>query len=550
MSDRAPQFALIDAFVSRESQGEEVDVLVVPKVDRRMEVKLAERTPNRRVPIVDNEHELLNRCEQLEKKLKYLKPRKMFADFLSSSVSLVYGPDGVPGSFRLGVFDWMASSEEPLPTLMVVRRNQARGETLCRFLAAFRKVPPSLRPKIVLDAEDSFTAARHLLRHARDNIAMFVPGAGRLERGLIEPAEITLERFPEALLSGAFSACAEMPIDEPSASAPIEEKRRFAVLLYQRIQSNKGCDRRFEAADDVVRLEAFLRLALDEAGDRDRAWLSEALAFALLDRSYVLEEGRAPIEHALHIAQALGDEELVAWVQRHANIAAGVTPFASELLQRSTEVLQRAGRFAQAAYAATNLTITDLHRVDRPIDLPRAEAVVDYVLDWAPYCDRLGSIINAAGAAALLAGNYGRAAELFEHAAKSNGGRLHRVSAQVNLLIAQHVDGTRHSADAVERLFRSIVISGMSKKLNYHHVYLLANLVPLTRSKALKARIRAHLTDARYMDYEDDVVRDDRLLAFLASRFTMIADGRSFRGHRGRFVETYNLLPLAQFIWN
>jgi hypothetical protein len=90
----------------------------------------------------------------------------------------------------------------------------------------------------------------------------------------------------------------------------------------------------------------------------------------------------------------------------------------------------------------------------------------------------------------------------------------------------------------------------MSPKLNYHHVYLLANLIALTGSKSLKAKIRTHLKEAAYLDYDEETIAEDKLLSFLATKFTMIADGHRFRGRRGQFVEEFGMLPLAQFIWN
>lgn len=545
------EFGAIGSFLSRAPRDDLVDVLILPHVDGEIEVSLAERTNEGRIVILDDHDALLAQCTALEKKLKFAKPRKLALEALSSIFSFQYGPEGVPGSFRYGIFDWMGSSEAKLPSVYVVRRNEVQDEALCRFLRSFRAIPALRRPKIVVDAEQGVPDARVLLRLSRDTVQAFVPGRNGVQSSALELGESSIERFPEAMLAGALESCAETQLAPPEPGAPLPERRRYAVFLYQRIQANKGCDRRFDAANDVEILERFVRSEL--AGglhESDRRWFAEALVFALLDRSYILEEGPAPIENALAIAQQSGDPDLQAWVLRHINISAGVSAFASEQLELAASSLQAAGRFAQAAYAATNHTITELHRVDTRIDVGRASAVVDYVLDWAPYCERLSSIINAAGVAALVAGNLNRAEELFARAMDANGGRLHRISAQVNLGIARRVSGARLTVDEVESIFRSICLSKMSAKLNYHHVYLLANLIELTGSKNLKAKIRAHLLEAAYLDYDKDTVATDNLLPFLASKFTIIADGQRFRGRRGQFVEEFGMLPLAQFIWN
>jgi hypothetical protein len=551
MSGGDREFGSISSFLSRASRDDLVDVLILPFVDEHIETSLADRTEEHRVAMVDDHHALLDHCTSLERRLKYAKPRKMASEVLSGIFSMNVTPDGVPGSFRWGVFDWMGSSEAQLPPVYVVRRNRIRDEALCRFLRTFRSVPSLRRPKIIIDAEQSVQEARGLLRLSRDSIQAFVPGRNGLQSSDLDRSVPTIDRFPEAMLSGALGSCAETRLAEPGPDASLAERRRYAVFLYQRIQANKGCDRRFDAANDVEMLESYARRELASGlSDIDRAWFAEALVFALLDRSYVLEEGPAPIENALGIAQGLDDADLEAWVLRHVNMSAGVTKFASDQLERAAQSLQQAGRFAQAAYAATNRTITDLHRLDAPLDAGRTGAVVDYVLDWAPYCERLGSIINAAGAAALIAGNLNSAEELFRRAMDANGGSLHRISAQVNRQIARRVSGARISVDDAESIFRAIMAARMSPKLNYHHVYLLANLIGLTGSKSLKSKIRAQLREAAYLDYDEDTVANDRLLDFLATKFTVIADGRKFRGRRGLFVEEYGLLPLAQFIWN
>lgn len=551
MSGRDREFGSVSSFLSRASRDDLVDVLILPFVDEHVETSLAEGTDEHRVAVIDDHRALHEHSTALEKKLKYAKHRTMASEALASVFSMRVTPDGVPGSFRWGVFDWMGSSEAQLPPVYVVRRNSIQDDALCRFLRTFRSVPTVRRPKVIVDAEDNVQEARGLLQLSRDSIQAFVPGRSGLQSSSLDPSVTSIDRFPEAMLSGALGSCAEVQLPVPGLSASTAERRRYAVFLYQRIQANKGCDRRFEAGADVDRLERYIRAELTGSHTgADRAWFAEALVFTLLDRSYVREEGPAPIENALAIAQGLGDEDLEAWVLRHVNVSAGVTQFASEQLERATLALQQSGRFAQASYAATNRSITDLHRLDVPIDVGRTSAVVDYVLDWAPYCERLGSVINAAGASALVAGNINTAEEMFRRAINANGSSLHRISAQVNLQIARRVSGARISVDDVESIYRAILAARMSPKLNYHHVYLLANLIGLTGSKSLKAKIRAKLRDAAYLDYDEDTVANDRLLDFLATKFTSIADGTRFRGRRGQFVKEYSLLPLAQFIWN
>jgi len=551
MSGRDREFGGIGSFLSRAARDDLVDVLILPYVDEDIQVGLAGGTDRGRVAVVDDHKALLQQCNQLEKKLKFAKPRKVAAEALSSIFSVQYGPEGVPGNFRLGVFDWMGSSEAQLAPVYVIRRNRIQDDTLCRFLRSFRSIPPMRRPKIVIDAEQNVQETRALLRTSRDSVQAFVPGPRGIQKSALDAAESSVERFPEAMLAGAFASCAETQLEPPSPKASLAVRRRYAAFLYQRVQANKGCDRRFNAAKDVERLERFVREQLaGDLGEADRRWFAEALVFALLDRSYVLEDGPEPIENALAIAQQLEDSDLEAWACRHVNISAGVSAFASEQLERAASLLQQSGRFTQAAYAATNRTITDVHRSSGSVDVGRASDVVEYVLDWAPYCERLSSIINAAGVAALIAGNLNRAEELFRRAMDANGGNLHRISARVNLAITRRVSGARLALEDVESIYRAILVSNMSPKLNYHHVYLLANLIALTGSKPLKARIRAHLREAAYLDYDEETVAGDKLLSFLATKFTMIADGHRFRGRRGQFVEEFGMLPLAQFIWN
>ena len=545
-----PQYSAIDIFLSRAPRGETTDVLVAPHFTESAEQHASSGLRGRKMALVENERALLELSGTLEDKLQFSKHRKLASDFLSSIFSLEYTPEGSFGSFRYGLFDWMGGSELKLPPLFVIRRNRISPESLCRFVRSFKTVPPERRPKVILDAEGAKDADK-LLRMSRDHVDVFVPATNGVRKKPISSAKVTIDRFPEAMLSGAFSSCANTALSVPAVDGPDTEVRRYIVHLHQKVQALKGCDRRFDATADIKSLECFLRNRLDRALVEDeRAWLAEALMFTLLDRSYILEEGPQPIENALSICQQLNDPVLEAWALRHVNISAGVSPFASAMLKRAAETLEQAGHCTQAAYAGTNQTITDLHRVDRSIDVGRAEAVVEYVLDWAPYCERLSSVINAAGAAFLIAGDLNRAEELFSHASSANGGRLHQISAEINKHIARHIAGNVIPDETVERLLRSIKIANLSKKLDYHHVYLFANLIALTPSRSLKAKLRSHVIRNAYMDYEESTVNDDHLLAFLASKFSFISDGERFRGQRGRFVDQYGLLPLAQFIWN
>jgi hypothetical protein len=540
----------LKTFLARLPEKDLVDVLIVPKSDAELEVALAGHNVGNRLQVFDRADQLEQYCFSIEDKLRFAGPRKIAVDFLQKLFAVSYIPDGIPGEFRLGALDWIGASEVKTDLVYLVRKDRISDSLLSRFVGAFRTMMPERRPKIVFDTEDEISEGSKVLATLRGMVQPFVPSETGIEPAVLPNEKIPSGRFLELFIARALSACAEIKIEQPSSHATSAEKHRYTMQLFQRIRALKECDRRFDAGDDIKVLQKFLRQEIVTGTGAEARWFAEAMVFTLLDRAYVFEEGPTPIEHALGISKQLNDDQLEAWASRFINLSAGVTPFAADRLEHAASRLKAHGRIIQSVYASTNFTITQLHRLNQPIDASRAEAVVDYLLDWAPYCERLSSVITAAGAAALISGNYARAAHLFEKAVQSNGGRLHQISAKINLAISKYVDGSRLPPDELYQIYREIIVSKMAKKLDVQHVYLFANLIALSEDKAFNDEVRATLLRERYMDYDDELVKSDKLFDFLASRFTMIADGHRFRGHRGDFVEKYGVLPLAQFIWS
>lgn len=548
MSD--PSVKVLDAFFSQASAGERVDLLVVPKTSQAIQSRLARENSNGRVDIISDNRTLVERCETIESELKYTRHRQIFSEFLNNLFSFEYIPDGVAGAFRWSLINWMGASRANYDPTYLICRDEVSGATLSRFLSAFTRIPPRTRPKIVFDAQGEPSNARDLLRTTRDSARLFSPRGGSISDFEIGGAGATSsERFIDLYAARALSICAESELVEPNPHGSIQDHRRYIIQMHQRIQAKKGCDRKFDASNDVVKLQSFLkkRIALSKAGEE--RWFAEALVFVLLDRAYVLEDNDSTVDDALTLAKILEDDEIEALASRFINFSAGVTPFASHQLGVSAELLMKSGRLVESLYSRANQVITDLHRVEGRLDEERSKEMVEFALGWTPYCDRLSSVLNAAGVTALLANKISDACDYFRQAAQANGTRLHQLSAEVNLLIAQHAAGGADD-DSIEQIFAAIENAKISRKLDYHHTYLYGNLLALARKRGLKSRISRHLKSAKFMDYDDDVIDKGEIFSYLATKFNVISDGRKFRGHRGKFVDRHGLLPLCPFIWS
>jgi hypothetical protein len=540
----------LDAFISRAPVGERVDLLVVPQASPWVQNCLAQRSRSNRINIITNNESLEYQCNTIENQLKYLKYRKIFIECLSSVFSMEYAPEGLPGSFRWSLFNWMGASRANYDPVYLIYRDKIEALTLSRFLNVFTRVPPDARPKIVVDTQGDAPSTKTILAASVDSARFFVPS----EMGIIElflsPTQCPRDRFVEFFAARALSLCASAAISEPEDDATIHDQRLYVIRLYQRIQAKKGCYQKFNAANDIMVLESHLRKLLIYFPENDARWFAEALIFVLLDKAYVFEEKNTPVDEASTLAKFLCDEELSALVARFINFSAGVTPFASYQLEKSASELQKQERYVEALYSRTNQVITDLHRVGGIVDDGPSRAMVDFALDWTPYCDRLSSVLNAAGVTSLLANKTVQAASYFTEASRANGNRLHQLSAEINLLITHHIAGDKPDYDRIERIFRAIAAAKLSKQLNYHRTYLYGNLLILSRKKSLKSKISNVLKKMRLLDYSNEIIDDEKIFDFLATKFRIISDGERFRGHRGAFVERYNLLPLCQFIWS
>lgn len=542
--------ATLDSFMSRSPENDRVDVLVIPRGSSALEKKLAPWGAGRKIRVFDHEDDIVKYCAHLEGELKYAKHRRLFNEAMQQIFSFEFKPTGAQGSFRWSLLNRFGASEGNFDPVYLLKKDKISPENVSRFLTAFTRVAPVRRPKIVYDAEGSYGEGIAVLSAVRDSIQPYSPALGGLTRLDLTNWVAPKERFVDMFGAGALASCADTDLGTPLAGASIEELRCYTVMAHQRIQALKGCDRKFDAGSRSEELVAVLREQLTRTNQADVSWFGEALIFALLDQAYIDETKHQNIDEALTLAKSIGDKTLVSFAGRFINFTAGVSPFASKMLDDSANGLAQAGHFVESCYARANKLATDIHRIDAVPSTHEWRGLVDMVLEWAPYCDRLSSILNAAGVAAMLANHLSEARDLFTQASQANGARIHQISADINLEMVNYLAGEQVSSSRIESIAHAIRVARMSRKLDYHHVYMYANLAKLSPSDDVKGPLNEILRKERYLSYTDEEIDSGQLLSFLARHFQWISDGQRFRGIRGDFVERHGLLPICPFIWS
>lgn len=548
--DTEEDAAALELFMNRLPVQDRVDVLVVPKSSPALENGLAARVPAGRIRVFEGEEQLTDYCVQVEKSLKYFVHRRVVSEVMQQIVNFEYAPPGELGSFRWGLLNRIGVSESAVDPVYFIKRDRISPELLGRFITTFTKLPPARRPKLVYDADKRMADGINILAAVRDSVQPYSPAPSGLTNLALPPWVAPLPRFVDLFQAGALASCAETDFVKPGLGTTVEERKRYAVLAHQKIQSLKGCDRKFDAISQSKDLVAFLRLQCSCCAGTERDWFAEAQIFALLDQAYIDEDMAGNVDEALTVAKALDDELLESFTGRYINLSVGVSPFASEVLNRSADVLARAGRFVEACYTKANKLTTDIHRTNAQPDASEWRNLVQTILTWSPYCDRLSSVLNAAGVAAMLANHLDEAKQLFLHASQANGARIHQISAEINLGIVKAVSGTGIEEDEVINIANAIEAANITKRLDYHHVYMYANLAKLSPSVAVRRYINKTLKNERYLAYSKEEVDSGQLLSFLARHFSWISDGKRFRGIRGDFVEKHDLLPICPFIWS
>lgn len=542
--------SVVDAFDNEPVLGQRVSVLLAGAAGGRVAEEASEAMRGRPVFVLHDVNEVRRHVDEIADEVNATRWRPLVAAAIRQLTSFSVTAPDTTTSYDISLFSGLTARATNLPAMYVLNRDSLDRETLSSFITLFEKVRPESRPKIVFDAEGNSVAAADLLSVVTSSVTTYVDSPQGLRRRELTQAAALPATFEELYLANAMEACARTEFPHISGRETESERRALLTGLYLKIQAIKRSNDKSAAAPDHARLVSHLTEVLRSDSVIEREWYENLLFFALLDDGYINESGGHAIERASAIAFRSGHPWLIAHAHRMINFTSGISPFSSAKLSEGASLFASMGNQIGEAYCLNNLLVTDSHRGGTPLDTAGADALVEFALRSIEYSDGVSSICSTAGVTMLLANRFDRAIELFDLASRSSGHRLHQLTGQVNALIAECAWRGDVDLDRVKQCADAIVAARLSRRLDYHHVYLLGNLMRMMKSKAEKKRFHEYLIDQAFFSYSKKVVRKDKLLEFLIPHFQSITDGVRYKGHRGEFFERTGLLPINHFLWN
>jgi tetratricopeptide (TPR) repeat protein len=161
----------------------------------------------------------------------------------------------------------------------------------------------------------------------------------------------------------------------------------------------------------------------------------------------------------------------------------------------------------------------------------------------------LSIMMNNAGVAHLIEGDYAGAIEWLERAGKQPAWPLHRFGIEVNLLIAKFLEGENPEPAELLKLARAA-----SRQIDHRYRYQLANIL-LNLALFAKAHpdcaaeITAILSEPDLLN-DPAVTRDHTTLVQLTNRLGLSDHvATAHPGLRGHFIDRHGFVPIFHHAW-
>jgi hypothetical protein len=261
---------------------------------------------------------------------------------------------------------------------------------------------------------------------------------------------------------------------------------------------------------------------------------------------YCRERDRGLFDNSLAIACALGDDLVQAHVLRFINLIEKPNVFSEYCLKKATTTFIERHCFDHANYCVNNLLMGKFFSDDE-----FAYRYTELIEGSASYINNLRGmsiIYNNAGVAFMVENRYHDSLELFDRGLKLPSIPLHRISIQVNRLIAQRLLGDNVSKDEIINVADN-ALQVIDNKYEYQIANILLNLLNMrSNDDDVRKYILRKLSENGFI--ENNKIPSSDSLCNLLSRLNIIS-GKEYDlpGLRGRFSKRFGFVPIIHHTW-
>jgi len=375
-----------------------------------------------------------------------------------------------------------AIRDDSINQVVRISENEVNPRTLGKYLDAYTALPEEQRPLFIIEThdEDSTIDERISLVSDEMNFLRFRPDAV-LEKHIVErlPSDSLVE-LVDQYAENSFSAVSRLSVQQFENAVVMDaslHQELAARLFHVRSIANEQGKFSTTAAARALsnRLDNVAEDRLSEAEQRI------ALASKILSNLWLLycEEGpRMLFDNAMAIAKSLDDELMQAHCIRLINTIEPHGAMTDQMLHRAAKTFHE-----HELYDFSNFSLNNAYVGKFYTDETIASAFADVTTASAESIDGfLGRaiMINNVGVAYLIEGDLENASYWFSKVSKEPATPLHSISAEVNLAIAQYVDGSDPDGQHLLKLARKTVRQ-IERNYRYQTANLILNILRLYR---------------------------------------------------------------------
>ncbi|MEM8625181.1 MAG: hypothetical protein AAGG47_16885 [Pseudomonadota bacterium] len=498
--------------------------------------------------IIRDADELTEHLELIDTAIKYVKPAKKLASYGKAVLEgLSVSQEGLSYGLN-GILNMQApsASSTGLPTLYVVDEDSINPDRFSEFMSRFQQLGHEKKPRVVVVANKTLDSALRLVSACGENIDAHVLSA----TGLKQIGTLALEcrdfvQFVDLFLTEGDGYCSSTDVVDLFPSADMDSRFRRCLGRMLKVQSLFRTNRKFEATDGVMLLANEIeQLSSAAHGDEFKNKLLCMKAISNLWTSYLTETNPELIENSLSIADHLKDDLLKAHCLKLTGLVTGRSKLTHQLLVDAQNIFETCGEVEQAIFVETNILENNLF--SERIDVERAMKLIDFVSYTTPYIRRSTTIFSNAAIALMLAGNTVASRDAFGLATSAAGPSVNLLTSEVNALIAGYIDGEDLDREAVLKLTRRILRSGIDRNFSYHQALMFANLLKMSEGdREISGHIQEILRKERFLKYDEFLEDAGTLVKYVATKSYDLTATRpaNLGGVLGAFLERHELFP-------
>jgi hypothetical protein len=505
---------------------------------------------------IPDEVSLAQQVQIISKKIGTLWLDKWLATISDIVSGASITPAGFSGRISFPIFPFRTANNQIIRRIQYVDRDKLNPKTFARFFGLFKKLPDSLRPRVLFVGENR-TENAHFFDDIADLVDLYEVFPERLSRVQLQTVSDGKKDYFDYLGSGSFAAASNQSLEFPAANEDASVIRQHVIKNYHICMAQQHDSAAFSipASANIGNLLRNIDQYLLYSEKKNTEFLISAKIQSLLLKILIDDDDSDSLYQAISLSKAVENLAYEQKCLRFSNQIAGVSSYALECLRQSADAISEIcqhepyNQLQRLEYFAVmqNIFITRLFNRKNLIDVGEAVTCLQFAEDQYRYFDELAMLANSVGLSFLAIGNTNGAEEYFRLASTYSADRLTHLNIRINHLISRYLSGEVPANEVISVIFEEYRTLPFGDESAYHATMAFGNLWRLAQDKNLKRKITRAAIERRFIHRDQD---GSAIIPALKSRGFLFMKTASFTGAFGSLIEHSGFMPAFHFNWS